>query len=289
MKRFMLAAVYCWLTATVQSQDIQISDSVIYIDNKPAALYNKSINESMLRYDMDVYNLKGSLLLQATVVKFNAPVAELKPFYYYEIVFIELKDTAAVYIEDEAFPIAFAKIIAHYKLINNDKLDKSGVSKFKDNYIGFVNLDAKIKYFKDYLVETRRLNDQVVRDRTKPVIIYDDRIIMQDGVKIGTIREEENLITKDYFTGSPQYANYGTTTYNNVLTNVNSKKYFQAYFVNGSKVEFQKKYTEGQASKQKEETGYSLYEISKTAGLTPNSFADQVLKRVCFLIEEYAL
>lgn len=288
MIRFLPVALFCLVTITVHSQNIQLSDSVIYIDDKPVALYNKSINKSILRYDMDVYNLKGSLLLQATVVKFNAPVAELKPFYYYEIVFTELQDTAAVYIEDEAFPIALAKIIAHYKLINNYKLDKSGVSKFKHNYPGFVNLDAKIKYFKDYLVETRRLKDQVVRDRTKPVIIYDDRIIIQDGVKIGTIREEENLITKDYFTGSPQYTNY-STTYNNVLTNVNVKKYFQAYFVNGSKVEFQKKYTEGQVSKQKEETGYSLYEISKPSTLTPNSFADQVLKRVCFLIEEYAL
>lgn len=288
MKFLFLTTLFCFAFAASRSQSIQLSDSVIYIDNKPVALYNKTVNESMPHYDMDVYGIKGNLLIQATVIKFNAPVAELKPFYYYEIIFNELKDTTAVYVEDEAFPIVFAKIIAQYKLISDDKIDKGGVLKFKQHYPGFINLAAKIKYYKDYLIETRRLDEQVVRDRSKPVTIYNDRIIMQDGVKIGTIREEENLITKDYFTGTPQYTNYGTT-YNNVVTNVNTKKYLQAYFVNGSKVDFQKKYTEGQVSKQKEETGYSLYEISKPATIAPNSFADQLLKRVCFLIEEYAL
>ncbi len=290
MKQLFIA-VLSFVTATASfSQNIHLSDSVIYIDDKPVALYYKTVNESMPHYDMDIYSLKGNLLVQASVIKFNAPVAEFKPFYYYEIIFKDQQDTAAVYIEDEAFPIVFAKIMAAYKLIGNDKVSKAAVSKFKKTYPGFSLLDAKIKLFKDYLIETRRFDEQVIRDRSKPVTISHDRIIMQDGIKIGIIREEENLIAKDYNYSASQNS-MATMINSNTFTHtrVDSKKKLIIYFTNGNKVDFERNYSDGEYSRQKEETGKSLYEISKTPKIVPGSFADQMLKKVCFLIEEYAL
>ena len=54
-------------------------------------------------------------------------------------------------------------------------------------YKGNELLQSKIKEFETYLNENRYLNEQVVRDRTKPVTIVNNKVIMQDGKKIGLL------------------------------------------------------------------------------------------------------
>lgn len=290
MKRTIVPVLFVLLALTGISQEVHLTDSVIFIDGKPAAFFYKAVNNSIPRYNMEVYSLKGDLLINATVVKFNPPVDELKPFYYYEIAFPGQQDTASVYIEDEAFPLVLAKLIASYKLIDTDQISTAALSKFKENYSGIPALTAKIKEMENYLDETRHFSEQIKRDRSKPVKIVNDKIIMQDGVKIGTVREIENYNTSyTQTTYVSQNSNRGAVTVPGDGFRPSPVQKIMIFFVNGRQVDFEKKNAYFDNSDLREGSGKGLYDISKTKKITPGSFTDRVLKRVCYLIEAWAL
>ena len=174
------------------------------------------------------------------------------------------------------------KIIRDYKLITNDQLDKNGVANFKSNYPGGSALMAKIQSFEVYLNGSRYFNEQVNRDRTKPVTIINDRIIMQDGIKIGTISEAQNLQVTNQSAQIQPLENL--RDYNSRAANK-----AQLFFANGRKIDLNTDFTQYEKTLTKGEKGYLLYEISRPKNLSPGSYTDQLLKRICYLIEDYAL
>ena len=293
MKKYLLTQFIISFSLIAFTQDVKLTDSVIYINDKPVAFYYKELNSSILKYNIDVTSLKNDYLIKAEVIKFNAPVDELKPFFYYELTFPAIADTFAIYLEDEAFPLALGKLIRDYKLISNDQLDRKAVANFKANYAGGPMLEAKIQAVEDYLDQTRYFYDQVKRDRTKPVTIINERVIMQDGVKIGTIHQFENL----QISNQPIYVNQVKSTYgkNDVpITTVSDYQTStvtetQIFFANGRKMDYKEMNSDYEKSKLRKETGRSLYEISRPKDLPRGSYNDNLLRRVCFLIEEYAL
>jgi hypothetical protein len=193
MRSFILSLLILLTSYAAWAQDISLSDSVIYFDNKPAAYYVKTLNESDPHYNIYIISLDMELLLAAQVVKFQAPVRELKSFYYYDLILHSNKDTFAMYHEGQAFPLELAALLRDYKLLDNNKINKAAWRKFKYTYTGNADLKAKIKTYENYLVETRFYDEQVDRDRSKPVTIINDKIIMQDGKKIGLIVTKTNI------------------------------------------------------------------------------------------------
>src|SRR5205085_3726980 len=101
------------------------------------------------------------------------------------LIFKDQKDTIAIYHEGQAFTLELATILQKYHLLDGNKINNDSLSHFKKVYNGNALLLAKVKEFETYLNENRFFNEQVVRDRTKPVTIVNDRIIMQDGKRIG--------------------------------------------------------------------------------------------------------
>src|SRR5205085_9489390 len=73
-----------------------------------------------------------------------------------------------------------------YGLLDGNKINEDSLAVFKQKYNGNALLVTKIKEFETYLNDNRFFNEQVVRDRTKPVVLL-GKIIMQDGKKIGFI------------------------------------------------------------------------------------------------------
>lgn len=117
-----------------------------------------------------------------------------------------------MYHEGQAFPLELATLLRDYRLLENNKINRSAWRKFKYTYTGNYDLKAKIKSYENYLVETRFFDEQVERDRSKPVTIINDKIIMQDGKKIGLI------VTKTNISGGLGQ----TTTYTQVKSRDNS-------------------------------------------------------------------
>ncbi|MGB4845061.1 MAG: hypothetical protein WBP16_11390 [Ferruginibacter sp.] len=284
MKKISTLFVSTIFTVILSAQDVRLNDSVIFINNKPIAFYAKELSNSTLRYNIEVYNANDYILIKAEVIKFNAPVPELKPFYYYELSFPPMADTFAIYIEDEAFPLVLAKIIRDYNLISNDQLNKKGVDRFIRSYEGGPALLAKIRSVEDYLNETRNLHEQVVRDRTKPVTIINDRIIMQDGIKIGTIRKtgEDPPIGKTAGTNQPP-ALTGQSEYNKAVANI-----YRIFLETERQASlYGQNYT---GDLRKGDLGYELYQLSrpkKNNGY--GSVEDLILQRICLLIADYSL
>jgi hypothetical protein len=269
-------------TALFAQEDVRLNDSVIFINNKPVALYAKEINKSAQRYNMEVYSFTDYVLIKAEVIKFSAPVDELKPFYYYELTFPPTLDTLAVYIKEEAFPLVLAKLIRDYKLISNDQLDKNGLNQLKAHYPGGPALVAKIKEFEDHLNNTRLFNQQVIRDRTKPVKISKEKKIIQDGVVVGYyIHTNENQ----------RIVNEGMLTIKSLESqNTYNRKIADAciiYLENNMKASiWGDGYPDHLGIKVR---GYQLYTISKPKDMVPGSVEDLLLIRICCLIEDFSL
>ena len=74
------------------------------------------MNESDPHYNIYIISLNMELLLAAQVVKFEAPVRELKSFYYYDLILHAGKDTLAMYHEGQAFPLELATLIKENNL-----------------------------------------------------------------------------------------------------------------------------------------------------------------------------
>jgi len=299
MKKIILFLSACLITVISFAQDVRLSDSVIFINDKPIALYSKELSKSTPRYNMEVYSFDDYVLIKAEVVKFNAPVAELKSFYYYELTFPPTTDTFAMYIEEEAFPLVLGKIIKDYGLIDKNELNKKNLARFIGQYYGGPALAAKIKSFEDYLVETRYFNEQEKRDRSKPVTIINDRIIMQDGVKIGLIIQVQNSDIKKqiYEPVTTVYDSSRIGVRQRILTEevVTTSNETQIQLYSGRRVDNLRYYKNWSSERTKRavptKTGSerSLYQVSKAANKRLGANTDYLLMKVCYLIEDYAL
>lgn len=280
MKRNILLLLAVFNISVSFAQEISISDSIIFFDKKPVALYAKELSQTPLRYNIEILNLNYQSLVKAEVMKFDAPVAELKPFYYYELTFPTIKDTLAIYLEDEAFLLVLSKIIRDYKLIRNNTLNEFAFRRFKMTYPGGAAFLAKMKTVVDYLDETRYFREQVVRDRTKPVTLINDRVIMQDGKKIGivylgTVKPPQAVVTAFNYTSQEPEG-------------------FQVQLLNGRIVDLQK--LSGGANyyhfdEKAYRPGEKLYNTSllvKNKGAAGNE-NEYILRKVCYLIDNYAL
>jgi hypothetical protein len=187
MKYFIPGLLLCFIAATSASaQDVRLNDSVIFINDKPVALYAKTLNSGTPGYNMEVYSFDDYVLIKAEAIKFNTPVTELEPFYYYELTFPPTGDTFAIYFENKTLPLELAGMIKDYDLIYKNQLNKKNVSRLIASYQGGQALNNKIRSMLDYLDTTRNFNVQVERDRTMPVNIIDNNI-MQDGFIIGKL------------------------------------------------------------------------------------------------------
>ncbi|MBL0056656.1 MAG: hypothetical protein IPP31_10825 [Chitinophagaceae bacterium] len=282
MKRFFLFLILLSGLARSYSQEVRIADTVLFIDNKPIAYIFAELNNSSLKYNVEIYSLFDQLLIRADVVKFSAPVEQLKPFYYYEMGFPTLPDSLSIYLEDEAFPVVMAKMIRDYKLIKNDQLDRLGVERLRSQYPGVTAFAAKVQGVTNYLNETRNFAEQVLRDRTKPVVVINNRVIMQDGRKIGTVSEYENIqVTNRTDQIQPMESES--------VYNVTAAYKAIIYYESGRRVSYDNAYTPYLRTLRKGELGYKLYEISKTRNNAPGSYADELLKRICYYIEDFGL
>ncbi len=211
MKKVILLLLIVCSGLTAIAQDINLSDSVIYFNNKPVAYYVKTLNESDPHYNIYIISLDMQLLMAAKVIKFEAPVRELKPFYYYDLILQNEKDTLAMYNEGQAFPLELASLLKDYKLLDGNTINKNAWRKFKTAYSGNAALKAKIKQYETYLIDTRYFDEQTIRDRTKSVTIINDKILMQDGKKIGLVVTNTNIPGGGL-----------TTSYSNVITRDNT-------------------------------------------------------------------
>ncbi len=288
MKKVISTLLTICVTAVLFAQDVRLNDTIIFIGNQPVAQYSKALCKSTPCYNMEVYSFDDYVLIKAEVIKFNAPVAELKPFYYYELTFPPTADTFAVYIEDEAFPIVLAKIIRDYDLINKNELNRKNVTRFIAQYYGGPALTAKIKSVEDYLNDTRHFNEQVIRDRTKPVSIINDRIIMQDGIKIGLIVENKNYTVTNRPAGIAVDKSSNGKTMTMVTDQIiNAATETQIQMSNERVVDNSRYHSRGFSTEKSNEK--NLYQVSKAALKKSDSYSDQLLMWVCFLIENYEL
>ena len=300
MKKLLPSLLASFITGLLFAQDVRLNDSVIFINDKPVALYSKSLSNSPNRYNMEVYGFDDYVLIKAEVIKFKAPVPELKPFYYYELTFPPTADTFAMYIEEEAFPLTLAKIIRDYNLISKNELNKKSVSRFISNYYGGPALTAKIRSFEDYLNETRYFNEQEKRDRTKPVTIINNRIIIQDGVKIGFIAEYQNANSGNHTYQVPTVVNDSSGAHvaqralNDEVVNTSNETEITLY--NGRRVDNQGYYQArsrekrtGKAGVAKDDDERDLYQLSKAANKRIGASTDYLLMKVCAMIEDYVL
>jgi len=278
MNRYLLSLLLLFPLSVTVAQDITLSDSVIYVDNKPVAFYYKTLNETMPHYNMTVYGLNRKLLIKAEVLKFDAPVHELKPFYYYELTFPPLSDTLTLYSEDEAFSLVLSKIIRDYKLISNNELDKASVTNFNNNYPGRPALLAKIKYYETYLNDTRNFKYQVTRDRTKPVTIKNDRLIIQDGKTIGRIVSASSSYTDP----NPTPTNFSNQQRERFQVNLMNDLAVDLKVLGGGANEFM-------FTNNKPEYGEILYKNSLPYNKSKGWFYEYQLRRICYLIENFAL
>lgn len=295
MKKNILCLLCCFVASALPAQEVRLNDSVIFINNKPVALYAKTLNNSPQRYNMEVYSFDDYVLIKAEVIEFTPPVGELNPFFYYELSFPPTGDTFDIYIEDEAFPLVLAKIINDYNLINKNELNKKNVARLISNYSGGPALAAKIKSVIDYLDETRHFKEQVLRDRTKPVTIINDRIIMQDGVKIGLIAAfEKSEVSNKPMSVVSDTTKFGTPIYEITDYEVATKTTVDIFFANGRKIDgFSYRHVSQSRSKKasanKSKQTKSLYEVSKSKIKRISLYTDNLLMMVCFLIEDYSL
>jgi hypothetical protein len=281
MKKIITLLLAGFIPAALYAQgDVRLNDSVIFINNKPVALYDKEINNAAKRYSMGVYSFTDYVLIKAELLIFSAPVLELKPFYYYELTFPPTNDTLSVYIDEDLSGL-LAKLIRDYKLISNDELDKKGVKQLIAGYSGGPALVAKVKEMQDYLNETRQLDQQVVRDRTKPVKISKDKKIMQDGETIGSYinttseRQVTNTTLQTQFMESQSSFNKNVADGSIIYLENNNKASNSGY-------DYPDRLGKG-------EIGYKLYKLSMTKDMVPGSIEELMLIRICILIEDFRL
>lgn len=293
MKIFLLPVLLLCSIMPAISQEVLLKDSIIYINNNPAAIYSTAISNGMQRYNVTIHTLNGKTAIEAELIAFTAPVKELRSFFYYELRFPMIPDTFSLYHDGEAFPLALAKIMADYRLLKDNKIDTGAVNYFKKVYPGGTTLQARINDVTDYLNVTRNFDEQVIRDRTKPVSIINDRIIMQDGIKIGYINSIQNIKeTNIPIYGTGQKSAYGQAPVNytyiaDYVMKITEET--EIHFPNGRKIERDRVRNNYFSWNKKGETGYTLFEISKKRKYKVGSGSENLIRWICFLIEDYDL
>ncbi len=288
---FIISFLLAWNITYTQAYHLQ--DSILYAQGKPLAIFRIQSDNSIPLYNLHVLSLKSDTLVEADLIEFTAPVSELKSFYYYELRFPKSKDTVSLYIEGEAFSLTLTKIIEYYHLLNDNTIDTSALVYFKNSYSPIKTFQGKINEISDYLVVTRNFDEQVQRDRTKPVSIERDRIIMQDGVKIGIIGTFENVTSTNRPIYAPaQKAAFGEapkTVYyiaDYVMKITEETEFFLA---NGRRVELNRLRNQYFSINKKDEIGYQLFQVSKKKKYKVGSGTEERLRLICFLIEDYYL
>jgi len=328
MKKLITSLLAGFITCFSFAQDVKLNDSVIFINDKPVALYATFPSPAPAHFNMEVYSFDDYVLIKAEVIKFNAPVSDLEPFYYYELTFPPTGDTFAVYFENKTLPLVLADIIKDFDLINKNQINKKNVSGFITSYKGGQALSNKIKSVEDYLDTTRQFQMQVERDRTRPVSIIDNNI-MQDGLIIGKIfyvpgknisnstsagvrnyqdtysdqstnRRDPNNPLQYYPQRSNSVINFRSPPYqgftsSNYQRNATSARKSICY-VNGRIIIPDKKYDswknqyEINSNKNpKLKSDRNLYQVSKAEIKNIDTNTDQLLLSICSLIEDYRL
>ncbi len=295
MKKISTLLFAALFSSSLFAQDIRLNDSVIFINNQPVAFYGKTLNNTPLRYNVEVYNSEDYVLIKAEAIKFTSPLRDPEPFYYYEISFPPLADTFSIYVEGEAFPLVLGQIIKDYNLITNNQLNADGVNQFKSTYYGGAALTAKIKIFTDKLNLSLHVDEQVVRDRAKPVSLKQNKIL-QDGKIIGFI----NIYKDNKLTSERQYvgqtidstrsggAVYSRPVYETVESQ-NPYDILEITLTNGRKIDVEMvnrngTHEVGLKARKLWEMSESTYRKNKKPGLPVAA-----TRQICFLVEANAL
>ena len=288
MKKYLLSLFISCTVFAAAAQEINLTDSVIYFDKKPVAYYVKELNLTNPHYNVYVISMDKKLLVAAQVAEFEAPVRELKSFYYYNLIFKDQKDTIAIYHEGQAFTLELATLLKQYHLLDGNKINKDSLAHFKKTYNGNALLLAKVKEFETYLNDNRFFNEQVVRDRTKPVTIVNDKIIMQDGKKIGII-----AINTDS-AGDFTFVKVKNHEYNSMGIRINNEdvgpanyKNIQVMLTTDRMVDASKVLIDGADKRDRHDGTHPLYESSVKLNKTYRNEA--ILWAVCQLVENYLL
>lgn len=292
MKKLIFSVFFAFTGLVVSAQEVTITDSVIYFDYTPVAYYVKELNKTSPHYDVYIISLNKKLLIAAQVMEFEAPIRELKSFHYYNLIFQNEKDTFAMYHEGQSFILELASLLKEYKLLDKNTINKIALVRFKKKYNGNTLLLSKIKEYETYLNENRFFNEQTLRDRTKPITIVNDKIIMQDGKKIGLI------VTRTSFSSGG-----ATTTYTKIINpngetgvqidthekqdNIPNKVYSEILLPSNRTVSTAGVIIESKYRKNKTYKTLSLYDISFP--LLKESRNDDLLWYVCELVNNYLL
>ncbi len=289
-----LLFVYCIIAwNTNYSQEYHLQDSILYTQDKPLAIFHIHSDNSLPLYTIHVVSFKSDTILEAELIEFTAPVRELKSFYYYELRFPQSGDTVSLYQEGEAFSLTLTKIFEDYHLLKDNRIDTNAIQSFKNNFKPIYALQSKINEISDYLVVTRNFDEQVQRDRTKPVSIVNDRVIMQDGVKIGIIGTFENVTSTNRPIYAPsQKAAYGEapkTTYYIADYIMKVSEETQYFMANGRRLDFSRLRNQYYSINKEDEIGYQLFQVSKKKKYKVGSGPESRLRFICYLIEDYYL
>jgi len=288
MKRCLLTLFISFLGLAASAQEINLSDSVIYFDKVPVAYYVKEMNQTSPHYNVYIISLNKKLLIAAQVAEFEAPVRELKKFYYYNLVFQNEKDTLAIYHEGQAFTLELARLLKDYHLLEGNKINKDSLTVFKKKYNGNALLVAKIIEFENYLNDDRFFNEQVVRDRTKPLTIVNDKIIMQDGKKIVLMSVNTDSEISNTFANVPfSQDNRSGIPINNEEVGAVSCKNIQVFLPTQRMVDAAKVLIDPADKRNRHDNSHPLYE--KSFPLNKSYRNEAILWVLCQLVENYLL
>jgi hypothetical protein len=278
------------------AQVITLNDSVIFADAKPAAFYISQPNSFSTLPNTDIFTLEGNYAIEAVLFEFAAPVRELKAFHYYQLRFPATGDTLSIFYEGNDFTRHLAEQAIKYQLLpgKDEKANKAAVNKFRGEYEGIALLDKKLEEIKSFLNYTRAFNLQVVRDRTKPVTLLNNRRIMQDDVMIGTINLAKDLTQTNAALQSPNqrarpggmgtFSTISTTDYETRIKNE-----AEIFFLNGVQVKTLSLSDHYTNINNKKEIGYGLFSISKKKSYDVGEGDDFLIRFLCFLVEDHRL
>ena len=245
---------------------------------------------------MDIFTLDGSYAIEAVLFEFAAPVREQKPFYYYELRFPATMDTLSIFYDGTDFTRHLAEQAVKYKLLpgKDDKANKEAVRQFREQYTGIAVLENKVEEIRTFLNYTRNFSAQVIRDRTKPVTLVNNRVIMQDDVMVGTINLSKDLTQTNAALRSPasrgrpsgmgSFSTISTTDYETRVKN--EAEIFLPGGVQVQTLRLSDHYTN---INNKKEIGYTLFSISRKKNYNSGEGDDFVIRFLCFLIEDHRL
>lgn len=167
------------------AQSIELLNNVVYENKKPIAYFSKLLykNNPDNVTGLYVYNSQKKLIASVVPKLVSVPLSDIKPFYYHHISFLRTNDSLLIYPE-EALSLHIFKIIKDYRLIHDGEIDSSSLSRLLTSYdrSSFVQ---KMSPVWQHLYNLKQFGNQVKRDRSKPVYLVNEAVIMQDSIKVG--------------------------------------------------------------------------------------------------------